>query len=71
MVWMVVGASGSCSQSEGCFMGDTFEEVCDDHACAICQGEVSDEFIAMVQQAAAQLGQVMTFDQAMVWLRDL
>lgn len=52
-------------------MGDTFEEVCDDHACAICQGEVSDEFIAMVQQAAAQPGQVMTFDQAAVWLRDL
>jgi hypothetical protein len=32
---------------------------------------VSDEFIAMIEQAAAQPGQVMTFDEAIGWLRDL
>ena len=52
-------------------MGDAFEDECDDHSCPICRGEVSDEFIAMIEQAAAQPGQVMTFDEAKAWLRSL
>ena len=42
-----------------------------DEPCPICRGEVSDEFIAMIEQAAAQPGQVMTFDEAKAWLRSL
>ena len=53
-------------------MDDAFECGGDgDRPCPICRGEVSDEFIAMVEQAVAQPGQVMTFDEAIAWLRDL
>jgi hypothetical protein len=41
-----------------------------DDLCPICRDEVSDEFVAMVEQAA-QPGQVMTFDEAIAWLRSL
>ena len=50
------------------------ERRCDDGTddlCPICRGEVSDEFVAMVEEAAAQPGQVMTFDEAITWLRSL
>lgn len=55
-------------------MSIAFEDQCGDaggHTCPICRGDVSGEFIAMVEQAAAQPGQVMTFDETMEWLRNL
>ena len=51
-------------------MGDAFEGGDGDRPCPICRGEVSDEFIAKVERAVAQPGQVMTFDEAIAWLRD-
>ena len=71
MARMVVGAAGSWSRSEERSMGDAFEGGDGDRPCPICRGEASDEFIAMVEQAAAQPGKVMTFDEALAWLRDL
>lgn len=38
--------------------------------CPICLGEVSDEFVAMIEQAAAQPGRPMAFDDAIAWLRE-
>jgi hypothetical protein len=52
-------------------MGDAFEGEDGDRPCPICRGEVADEFIAMVEQSVAQPGQVMTFDEAIAWLRNL
>lgn len=48
------------------------EERCDDDGadepCPICRGEVSDEFLAWVEQAASQPGQAMTADEFTAWL---
>ena len=56
-------------------MGDAFKDGCDDdqqdEPCPICQGEVSNEFIAVIEQAAAQPGRVMTRDQFEAWLDGL
>ena len=56
-------------------MGDAFEDGCgDDHGdgeCPICRGDVSDEFIARIEQAASQPGQIMTFDEFKAWLDGL
>ncbi len=41
-----------------------------DEPCAICRGEELDpDFLAMIEQAAAQPGKAMTFDEAIEWLR--
>lgn len=49
------------------------DEQCDDHGdepCPICRGEELDpDFLAPIQQAGAQPGMAMTFDEAMDWLR--
>lgn len=49
------------------------DERCDDHGdepCPICRGEELDpDFLAPIQQAGAQPGMAMTFDEAMDWLR--
>jgi len=55
-------------------MGDAFEGGCgDDHGdepCPICRGEELDpDFLARIQQASAQPGMTMTFDEAIEWLR--
>lgn len=46
----------------------------DDHGdgpCAICRGEMSEEFVAMVQRAgAAEPSRRMTGDEFVEWLRD-
>jgi hypothetical protein len=42
-----------------------------DKPCAICRGEVSDEFLTVVARAAAQPGRVMTAEEAMEWLESL
>ena len=68
---LVVCAVRFWSRSEGWLMDGAFEDECDDHPCPICRGEVSDEFIAMIERAAAQPGQVMIFDEAKAWLRGL
>lgn len=52
-------------------MSDAFEGGDGDRPCPICRGDVSDEFLAMIEQAAAEPGKVMTFDEAIAWLRDL
>ena len=56
-------------------MGDAFENGCgDDHrdgSCPICRGDVSDEFIARIEQAASQPGRSMTFDEFKAWLDGL
>lgn len=39
--------------------------------CPICRGDVSSEFIAMVEDAAAQAGRAMTAEEAKEWLRRL
>ncbi|MCC2981746.1 hypothetical protein [Sphingomonas sp. IC4-52] len=44
----------------------------DDEAepCPICRGEELDpDFVARIEQAGAQPGMAMTFDEAMAWLR--
>lgn len=55
-------------------MDDAFKDGCgDDHGddmCPICRGEeLSPDFIAMLEQAAAQPGRVMTAEKAVEWLR--
>ena len=55
---------------------DQHEERCGDDGmdepCPICRGDPLDpDFIDMVEQAAAQPGRVMTFDEAIEWLRTL
>jgi hypothetical protein len=57
-------------------MDGTFRDGCgDDHgddACPICRGdELSPEFIAMIEQAAARPRQVMTGEEVIEWLRSL
>ena len=51
------------------------QERCDDDGlvepCAICRGDVADEFRAMVEEAAARPGRVMTAEEAVEWLRTL
>lgn len=43
-----------------------------DEPCPICRGEELDpDFVAMIEQAAAQPGKAMTFDEAIEWLRTL
>jgi hypothetical protein len=43
-----------------------------DEPCPICRGDPLDpEFIEMIEHAAAQPGRVMTFDEAIEWLRTL
>jgi hypothetical protein len=39
--------------------------------CPICRGEVSDEFIARIEQAASQPRRSMTFDEFKAWLDGL
>ena len=40
--------------------------------CPICRGEMSDEFVAMIQQAAAaQPGRTRTGEEFLTWLRDI
>ena len=44
---------------------------CDDDgrdACPICRGEVSAEFVAMVERASAQPGLAMPKDEFLSWL---
>lgn len=36
--------------------------------CPICRGGMSGAFVAMIEQAAAQPGQVMTADEFTAWL---
>lgn len=55
---------------------DQHEERCRDDGtgepCPICRGEELDpDFVAMVEQAAAQPGKAMTIDEAIEWLRTL
>ena len=56
-------------------MDDAFRDGCgDDHgdgSCPICRGEVSDEFTATIEQAAAQPGRAMRIDQFEAWLDGL
>lgn len=57
-------------------MVDQHEERCGvdgpDEPCPICRGDPLDpEFIEMIEHAAAQPGRVMTFDEAIEWLRTL
>lgn len=57
-------------------MDDAFEGGCGDDGtggtCPICRGEeLSPDFIAMLEQAAAQPGRVMTAEETVEWLRDL
>jgi hypothetical protein len=41
-----------------------------DKPCPICRGEELDpEFLARIEEAAAQPGITMTFDEAIAWLR--
>jgi hypothetical protein len=43
-----------------------------DEPCPICRSEELDpDFLAMIEKAAAQPGQVMTADEAIEWLRTL
>ena len=53
-------------------MGDAFEGGCgDDHGnetCPICRGDVSSEFVSIIEQAAAQPGRAMTADEFTAWL---
>jgi hypothetical protein len=53
-------------------MGEHGEPCADgaDESCPICRGEELDpDFVARIEQAAAQPGRTMTFDEAMEWLR--
>jgi hypothetical protein len=57
-------------------MDDAFKDGCgDDHGdeeCPICRGEeLSPDFIAMLEQAVAQPGFVMTAEETVEWLRGL
>ncbi|WP_242098845.1 hypothetical protein [Sphingomonas sp. CROZ-RG-20F-R02-07] len=57
-------------------MDGAFKDGCgDDHgdgSCPICRGEeLSPDFIAMLEQAAAQPGRAMTIEQFEAWLDDL
>lgn len=51
------------------------DEGCDDGAdgsCPICRGEELDpDFLAWIEQAAAQPGRTMTLDEAIEWLGTL
>jgi hypothetical protein len=58
--------SGIVDEHDGWFGG-----VGADQPCSICQGDVSDEFVAIVEQAAAYPGRVMSLDEVEVWLRAL
>jgi len=51
-------------------------ERCDDDGtdepCPICRGEELDpDFLAMIEQAAAQPGRVMTAEEAVEWIQSL
>lgn len=55
-------------------MDDAFRDGCDDDhgggSCPICRGEELDpDFLARIEQAGAQPGMAMTFDEAMDWFR--
>ena len=54
---------------------DRHNEGCsDDEAepCPICRGdELDPDFVAWIEQTAAQPGRTMTFDEAIEWLRTL
>ena len=54
---------------------DRHNEGCSDddsEPCPICRGEELDpDFVARIEQAAAQPGRTMTFDEAIAWLRTL
>lgn len=57
-------------------MDDAFRDGCDDDhgdgSCPICRGEELDpDFLAWVEQAAAQPDRVMTAEEAIEWLRSL
>ena len=57
-------------------MDDAFRDGCgDDHgddSCPICRGEDLDpDFLAWVEQAAAQPGRAMTAEEAIEWFRSL
>ncbi|WP_156460682.1 hypothetical protein [Sphingomonas sp. Leaf339] len=57
-------------------MDDAFESGCGDDGtdgpCSICRGEeLSPDFIAMLERAAAQPGRVMTAEETVEWLRSL
>ena len=57
-------------------MDDAFEGGCgDDHgdgSCPICRGEeLSPDFIAMLEQAAAQPGRAMIAEEAIEWINSL
>lgn len=66
MVWVVlVMDEGSVidRHNEECWEGD-------DEPCPICRGEELDpDFLACIEQAGAQPGMAMTFDEAIEWLR--
>lgn len=53
-------------------MDDAFKNGCGDDGtdepCPICRGEMSDEFLAWVEQAAAQPGRAMTAEEAIEWI---
>lgn len=57
-------------------MDDAFRDGCDDDhgggSFPICRGEELDpDFLAWVEQAAAQPGRVMTAEQAIEWINSL
>ncbi len=56
-------------------MGDAFKHGCDDDRqdkpCAICRGEVSDEFVTTIEHAAAQPGRAMTIGEFEAWVDGL
>ena len=47
--------------------GERCDDDWEDKPCAICRGEVSDEFLAMIEKAAAQPVRVMTRDEFEAW----
>jgi len=51
---------------------DGFDDDHGDDSCPICRGEDLDpDFLAWVEQAAAQPGRAMTAEEAIEWLRSL
>jgi len=56
-------------------MDDAFKGSCGgyhgDETCPICRGDVSGEFVSIIEQAAAQPGRVMTAEEFIAWLDSL
>lgn len=51
---------------------DGFGDDNGDESCPICRGEeLSPDFIAMLEQAAAQSGRAMTAEEAIEWINSL